>query len=583
MFGKIIYISDNIAHISIPSGMTVAQNLMNMNIVFEDTNKKTLGEVVDVSSEVIKVHFLGEITNGKFTPGVLRKPTMEARVRIINNDELELITGVKSPSSFRLGYSPLYDNKEIYIDINELCSNHLAIFGNTGSGKSYGVASFIQSLFYNSDFKPYRANYMIFDAYGEYHTAFSKLNEVNPNYQFKFYTTNRTQSDGELLSIPLWLLSIDDFALLLEADTHSQLTIIERMLKLVRIFATDDNISNEYKNHLIASAIMDIMYTNQTSASKRNDIFSIISSCSTDQFSLNTPVQGLGYIRKFKECFEINTSGTFVESNLITEYVTSFIKPELEKLEPTSDHYFNLNDLERALQFTLISEGLLRNDHMYNEAITLKVRLHSLVISENAIFFNYPKYITTNEYIASLVSKNGRKAQIVNFNLEDIDDRLAKTIVKIYSKLLFNFTKSLKVRASIPFHLVIEECHRYIQNDGDVKLLGYNIFERIAKEGRKFGMILNLISQRPVEISETVISQCIDFLIFKMTHPRDLDYIEKMLPNVSKEIIEKQKSLQPGTCVAFGKAFKIPMIVKMPLPNPEPYSSNADIVGTWKA
>ena len=149
--------------------------------------------------------------------------------------------------------------------------------------------------------------------------------------------------------------------------------------------------------------------------------------------------------------------------------------------------------------------------------------------------------------------------------------------------MLFDFTKSLKVRASIPFHLVIEECHRYIQNDGDAKLLGYNIFERIAKEGRKFGMILNLISQRPVEISETVISQCIDFLIFKMTHPRDLDYIEKMLPNISHEIIEKQKSLQPGTCVAFGKAFKVPMLIKMPLPNPEPYSSNANIVATWKA
>ena len=493
MFGKIVYISDNIAHINIPEGTPVAENLMNMNVVFEGNNQKILGEVVDVSKEIIKVHFLGEIINNDFIPGVLRKPTMQASIRLINNDELELIVGKESTDTFRLGYSPLYENKPIYIDINELCSNHLAIFGNTGSGKSYGVASFIQSLFYNKNFQPYRANYFIFDAYGEYHTAFSKLSDINPNYQFKFYTTNRNQTDGDLLCIPLWLLSIDDYALLLEADTHSQLTIIERMLKLVRIFATDDNISNEYKNHLIASAIMDIMYTNQTCASKRNDIFSIISSCSTDQFSLNTPVQGLGYVRQFKDCFEINTSGTFVESNLITEYVTSFIKPDLEKLEPTSDHYFNLNDLERALQFTLISEGLLRNDHMYNEAITLKVRLHSLAISENAVFFNYPKYITTNEYIATLVSKNNRKAQIINFNLEDIDDRLAKTIVKIYSKLLFNFTKGLKARASIPFHLVIEESHRYIQNDGDVKLLGYNIFERIAKEGRKFGMILNLI------------------------------------------------------------------------------------------
>ena len=130
-------------------------------------------------------------------------------------------------------------------------------------------------------------------------------------------------------------------------------------------------------------------------------------------------------------------------------------------------------------------------------------------------------------------------------------------------------------------HLFLEEAHRYVQNDNDIYLIGYNIFERVAKEGRKYGMILNLISQRPVEISETVISQCSNFLIFKMNHPRDLEYIRQMLPNISAEIVEKQKSLQPGTCVAFGRAFKVPMIVKMQLPNPEPHSSNADVVDKW--
>lgn len=580
MFGNIVYISDNSAHIKVASEIT--SNLMNINVVFEDENRKVVGEVIDISEDVIKVHFLGEISDGKFIGGVLNKPTMKANIRLVNEDELNLMLGSESDKTFRLGYSPLYENRPIYVDINDLCSNHLAIFGNSGSGKSYGVSSFLQSIFYNQNFMPFRANYMIFDAYGEYHTAFAKLHEVNPNYQFKFYTTNYNQPGGEPLLIPLWLLSVDDFALLLEAETHSQLTIIERMLKIVRIFSTDDNISNQYKNHLIAKAIMDIMYTNQTSASKRNDIFSILASCSTNQFNLDAPVQGLGYVRKLRECFEINTSGTFVESNLITEYVTSFIKPEMEKLEPSSDHYFNINDLERALQFTLISEGLLRNEVLYNEAITLKVRLHSIAISEKGKLFNYPKYITVVDYISTLVSKGNRKAQIINFNLEDLDDRFAKTIVKIYSKMFFNFTKSLKVRASIPFHLVLEESHRYVQNDIDNKLLGYNIFERIAKEGRKFGMILNLISQRPVEISDTVISQCTDFLIFKMTHPLDLDYIKKMLPNMSEEVMDKLKSLQPGMCVAFGKAFKVPMIVRMPLPNPEPYSSNADIVATWK-
>ena len=584
MFGRIVYISDNLAHVEVPKTAETFVNLMNRHVVFEDENKRILGEVEDVSAEIMKIRFLGELTENGFIGGVLRKPNLTATTRLINPDELNVIMGTgNKEGTFMLGVSPLYDEREINIDINEICSNHLAIFGNTGSGKSYGVARFIQSLFYSPNFVPFRANFMIFDAYGEYHNAFRELNRINPAYNFKFYTTNKSQlrEGGELLRIPLWLLTVDDFALLLQAEKHSQLTIIERMIKLVRVFATEGDISTRYKNHLIASAIMDIMYTNQTSASKRNDIFSILASCSTKQFNLEAPVQGIGYVRKFRECFLIDTAGQFTESVLITQYITSFIDEDLERYEPTADHYFTLDDVEKALQFTLISEGLLRNENLYNEAITLKVRLHALTIGENKEFFNYPQYITMENYIASLVTYNNSKAQIVNFNLEDADDRLSKTIVKIYSKLFFDFTKRLNERASIPFHLVLEESHRYVQNDIDNFLLGYNIFERIAKEGRKFGMLLFLISQRPVEISETVISQCSNFLIFKMTHPRDLEYMEKMLPNMSAEIMQKQKSLQPGTCVAFGRAFSIPMIVKMPLPNPEPYSTNADIVGRW--
>ncbi|MEG0909903.1 MAG: ATP-binding protein [Bacilli bacterium] len=166
--------------------------------------------------------------------------------------------------------------------------------------------------------------------------------------------------------------------------------------------------------------------------------------------------------------------------------------------------------------------------------------------------------------------------------LEEIDDTFAKSVTKIYTKMLFDFTKRLNVRASIPFHIFLEESHRYVQADNDKFLLGYNIFERVAKEGRKYGLIFNLISQRPVEISDTVISQCSNFLIFKMNHPRDLEYIKKMLPNISEEIVEKQKTLQPGTCVAFGQAFKVPMIVKMQMPNPEPHSSNCNVVEMWQ-
>ena len=131
--------------------------------------------------------------------------------------------------------------------------------------------------------------------------------------------------------------------------------------------------------------------------------------------------------------------------------------------------------------------------------------------------------------------------------------------------------------------LHILSCVSPLQNDSDIFLLGYNIFDRIAKEGRKYGCIIDIISQRPVEISDTVISQCSNFLIFKMTHPKDIKYIEEMLPNISQDVIEKMKVLTPGTCVAFGSAYKIPMICKLKMPDPRPYSNSCDVSAYWFA
>ena len=583
MFGKILYISNTEAHVETPKDGSLKADIMNMHVIFEDTGNKILGEVEDTGSDIIKIRFLGAIENGKFVGGVIRKPTFNANIRLINPEEVGLILGADTSSSFILGESPLYNSHPIYTDINDLFSSHMAIFGNSGSGKSCGVARLLQNVFENPKLLPFRSNFFIFDAYGEYHNALQNIDKINPNLHFKFYTTNIHQTDGEILSIPLWLLDIDDMALLLRADKHSQLTIIERMLKLVNIFASDDEMSTKYKNHLIAKAIMTILYTNQTASSKRNDVFAIIANCSTPQFNLEAPVQGIGYTRKFRECFTIDTQGNFPESILMTEYITSFIDESLDKYEPKEVKYFTLEDLEKALEFTLISEGLLNNTDTYADAIELKVRLHSLTISENSRYLRYSNFITMENYIATLVAKNGQKAQVINFNLEDVEDWFAKVVVKIYTKMLFNFTKSLKNRASIPFHIFVEEAHRYVQNDGDVELIGYNIFERAAKEGRKYGLIFNLISQRPVEISDTVISQCANFLIFKITHPRDLDYITKMLPNISADIVEKQKTLQPGTCMAFGGAFKIPTIVRMKMPDPAPSSSSCNVFETWKA
>ena len=581
MFDRIVYISDHSANIRLKDAENLAVNLMNLHLVFEDKDKKVLGEVDDLDKDIVKARFLGEIVNGKLIGGTIRKPALDASIRVINQSEIPMIVGEDKAGYMKFGVSPFYNDFPVYLDVNNFFSNHFAIFGNSGSGKSCGVSRLFQNMFHDQRLFPYKANILLFDSSGEYYNAFKNLNSINPNYHYRFFSTNEVDGIGEKLRLPIWLLNASDLALLLQATNHSQLPIIERMLKLALIFSQNDMDANNYKNHLIAKAIMTILYTNETSPNKRNEIFSILASCSTPQFNLEAPVQGIGYTRKFRECFLIDSQGQISESVLLTEYVTSFINEKFDDYEPKPGVYYTLDTLEKALNFTLISEGWLRNENTYGDAVTLKVRLHALIVGEYAKFFDVPDYISLESYLSSLLISDGRKYQMVNFNLDDVDDDFAKVITKIYSRLVFEFAKGLKDRASIPFHIVVEEAHRYIQNDTDRFLIGYNIFERIAKEGRKYGVLLGLISQRPVELSDTVISQCSNFLIFKMNHPTDVDYIRKMVPNISDEIVEKQKTLQAGTCFGFGMAFKIPLICKLEMPNPAPWSGNCDVVTVW--
>lgn len=581
MFDKIIYIGDTDVDIKLNDSTNFHSDIMNMPIVLQDDTKSILAEIKDLHSDYVKAKMLGELVNGKFIGGILRKPSIDASIRSLTESELTYILGEEKKGNLLLGISPFYNSKQIYVDMNELFSKHIGIIGNTGSGKSCGIARIIQNIFNNPNFIPYRSNFFIFDSSGEYYSAFSKINSINPNYNYRFITTNSNSPyDGELLRIPIWLLSVEDIALLLSATTHTQLSIIEKTLKLVRIFSQSDATAVDYQNYLIANAIMTILYSNQSAASKRDEIFSILNTCSTEAFNLNATVQGIGYTRRLQECFLIDNSDNFSERVLLTEYVNKFIKPELSQYEPEKVHYFTLDDLEKSLNFALISEGWLRNENVYADAITLKVKLHELVIGPNRKFFDYKEFVRLDQFISNLIIKDGKKYQIVNINLEDVDDSFAKSVVKIITRLLFDLSKKIE-RGSIPFNILLEEAHRYVQRDQDEFLFGYNIFDRVAKEGRKYGVIMSLISQRPVDLSETVISQCSNFIIFKMSHPRDIEYITKMIPNITEDTIEKQKSLQVGNCLVFGTGFKIPLIAKLEFPNPAPQSSSCDVVSKW--
>lgn len=573
---------DNV-NIVVTSNLAYEKNLIDHHVIFEtNSNQKIVGTVISLNSEIGSIKLIGEINGPRFIPGVLVKPSIGNVCFVATDEEVRLIISGDQNNFMKrvlIGNMPLYNNTPAYVSTNTFFSNHFAIFGNTGSGKSCGVARLFQNIFFNNTQTPRNACIFIFDAYGEYESA---LSVQNSQVFFKKYSTNVRQNPQNLIKLPLWLLDIDDFALLLEVDDPTQLPIIEKALRLVTIFSGSDEETKIYKNDIIAKAILEVLYSGGAASQIHDQIFAILTSFNTEDLNLETPIVQPGYTRSLRQCLIIDKEGKIGEMQLVTEFIKKFINPDLKLELPDGTIPFTLENLRDAFDFALISEGTLKSDKMYDKANVLKVRLDSLIKGEYAQYFKMDKYVDKNTFIKELITaSNGGRAQIININISYLDDRLAKTICKIYAKLLFDFASKLQQRGSFPVHLILEEAHRYVQQDSDTKILGYNIFDRIAKEGRKYGVLLGLISQRPSEMSETVLSQCSNFLIFKMQHPRDVSFIRQMVPFITDEIVEKMKGLQPGTCVVFGSAFKLPTIVKMEMPNPQPMSQNVDVSRLW--
>ena len=585
MLGDIISIIENTVIVDLKIDLKKVDNLINKYAIIQGKDDNIVGEIVDIKNNEAYINIVGSIIDNKFVFGIVNKPSFNSTVKLIQDSKMNSIIGIENYSEDKhlyLGESPLYKDLKIGVNIDSMFSSHFAIFGSTGSGKSCSIARILQNLFSKENSIPYKASLFIFDAYGEYHNAFSKLHDKVPQINFKSYTTNLNALDGDTLKIPLWLLGMDDIALLLGVEKHSQLPIIEKALKLITVFVKNEEDVIKSKNDIIARAILDILSSGRHPAQIRDQIFSVLSYYNTKELNLDTPIFQPGYTRPLKQCLMIDATGKIREMELIMNFMSSFLIDDYELKLPDGTFKYNLKDLKDAFDFALISEGVLNSDKIYEEMNILKVRLHSLVNSEASTYFDYDKFVTKQEYIKELLTaQDGRKAQIINFNINYVDDRLAKNITKIYSKLLFDYAKNLKERASFPFHIILEEAHRYVQNDTDNFLLGYNIFERITKEGRKYGVLLGLISQRPSELSETALSQCSNFLIFKMLHPTDVEYIKEMVPNITSDIVKKLRILQPGNCIAFGSAFKVPVLIKFEMPDPAPNSSSCEVSKNW--
>ena len=585
MIGSIIEIIDNRVLIKLAIDINKQPNLVGLHVVFEDETKKIVAEIVNVSQTEMTAVIVGELGENSFIPGATKRPSFKSSIRLVTLEELELMLGSQNivAGQTNFGTSNVYDGYRINVDLNDFFSNHFSVLGNSGSGKSCTVASILQKLMVGNGHVPRNANFFFFDAFGEYNSAFSGLHAINPEFNYKYYTTNVKSATDEILRIPVWLLDVDDLALLLDADTPTQLPIIEKTLNLVPILTGQSDAVIKKKNDIIARAIQDILLSGNDSTKIRDQVTAVLTKFNTAELNLESQIIQPGYVRTLKQCLFVDKTGKMQEMELVVEFIRGYIVDEEEEVQVADlNPFYSLADLEMAMDFALINEGILKSSKVFDYANILSVRLHTLVNGEYKEFFSYPRYITKEQFVESLlIGNNGAKCQIVNFNINYVDDRMAKVITKIVSRMLFEIASNTVPRGSRAFHIIIEEAHRYVIKDNDIDLLGYNIFERITKEGRKYGIFLGLITQRPSELSDTCISQCTNFVILRTLHPKDLEYIKNMVPNISMEIVQQLKNLKPGNCIAFGNAFKVPISMYIDLPNPRPMSNNVDINSVW--
>jgi hypothetical protein len=174
-------------------------------------------------------------------------------------------------------------------------------------------------------------------------------------------------------------------------------------------------------------------------------------------------------------------------------------------------------------------------------------------------------------------------------DLSGIPFEVLSITISLISRIIFDFCfhySKLKHERqelnNVPFMIVCEEAHNYVpKNGGADYVASKKSIERIAKEGRKYGISLMVVSQRPSEVSDTIFAQCNNFVSLRLTNIADQSYIKNLLPNNTNSVADVLPTLQPGQCLVVGDATPLPAIVQMEKPMPEPQSKNVNVCDVW--
>lgn len=515
--------------------------------------------VVDVEPQLfMEVQLLGEIQAGQFKKGVNEYPIIGDDVWVAVRSDFEsifgsfdqLLAGSKHPQSFSLGRFALNPDFDVKVLGTELLAKHVAILGNSGSGKSCTTTKILQEIL---DLN--QAQVLMFDMHGEYRSAFcDEDGQINANV---------TYLCADDLVLPYWLLKYEEIEALF-VDKSNPLHVSTQI-------------------SFLRSALLEF----KQDAAKDLGL--------TETLTLDTPIYFS--LEKLKTYAENLNDARYVlnDDHLAFSQLSARSLPidEQQKLMREQRCQFNRGNPEGETPHPLFFGKLIgfidHIDTKFNDR-RYEFLLNPLVHGKKSRFFRdhieeaddaTQTSSLMNHLIRVLTGRVEPRSNMTIIDLSGIPFEIVDITVAVLTRLMFDLNFWTPAAQRHPSLIVFEEAHNYIPRVDHGQQFAKKAVERVAKEGRKYGVSAMVISQRPSELSETVLAQCNSFIIMRLSNPEDQKYVSRIVGDHFAGVIQMLPILRPGEAFVIGDSVLMPMRTLVDMPSPPPRSNNLDFFKMW--
>ncbi|WP_245545222.1 ATP-binding protein [Parvibaculum lavamentivorans] len=549
----------------------------------------------------------------KFDTGITVLPTLDTPAEVASPELLHSIFG-DPPARNRpqdwgdsdfdyaleVGHQTGDENNKVKASFNDLFSRPLAIVGNTGSGKSYTVASLLRGIIDNEkvmSVKGIDPHIFILDINGEYANAF--LSEKESGYARE---PNRIYVNGKEWSVPIWLMNSEEACEWLSASEQTQQPVLKAWWAFLKGRTPE---GGRTESDFLGEALAAIQLMYPLSGLSKNiardrylAISSFLEGSGIDKSELDGAMRE--YLARQQSGEYVNFYGAPVTNPVVIDNALRALSPRIEEARPAENAgeakvhsgdtpiYFSAGVLGNTATLAAAAsqeEAPQIEQHLTTLRMRLKARLADRRWS-SLINYDQLGIKSAADWFRSLGFEAGA-SKVTVLDLSMMSHEVLPFICAVVGRVLLEAREKLPAgsRYSNPWLLVLEEAHNYArpsrQGEDRGQVLSRKAFERVAKEGRKFGLSLVVASQRPSEISPTIISQCANFFSHRLQNPDDIDHLKRILPRQAQRLLDQVTVLGSGEAIVFGSAVHVPARVQVKIPAQQPWSTTAAPFADW--